>query len=244
MRHALALSLAALLLGGCASHENVDPNGVWINQKAIDAAAKGASLRQALLANGPTLEWSIDTVAGQARFSNGFEEGEGKLVPQADGQFKVDFYGNGEDTLKIDGDTLQQAASDNAPVQTFSKSATPARADTPVGATFEQALYTAYMGGDWKVVEGPGQGGVAHFLPDGRIDGLAGLDRYALCLAGDCAAMSGEFDSMWLEQQQRGNAFIFRRKGNQLEILQALNQAQDDEMPNLVPGTRRWLLSK
>jgi hypothetical protein len=100
------------------------------------------------------------------------------------------------------------------------------------------------MGGEWRVVEGPGQGGVAHFRADGQVDGLGGVDRYALCMTGDCASMSGEFDSMWLEQQQQGNAFIFRRNGDQLEILQALNQSQDDEIPNLVPGTRRWLLSK
>ena len=244
MRRALSLSLAALLLGGCASHETVDPTGIWINQNAIDAAAKGCNLRQALLANGPTLEWSLNTQAGQASFSNGFEVGEGKLLTQANGELKVDFYGNGEETLKVDGDELQQAASDSSPQQNFKKSATPVRADATTGTAFEQALYTAYMGGDWKVIEGPGQGSVAHFLPDGRIEGLAGLDRYALCLAGDCAAMSGEYDSMWLEQQQQGAPFIFRRSGGKLEILQAVNSAQDGEMPNLAPGPRRWVLQK
>lgn len=244
MRNALALSLAALLLGGCASHENLDPNGIWINQNAIDAAAKGGNLRQALLANGPTLEWSLDTQAGQATLYNGFELSEGRMQPQASGELKVDFYGNGEETLKVDGDQLQQSASDTSPQQNFRKTTTVVPANAPIGTSFEQALYSAYMGGNWKVVEGPGAGSTAHFLPDGRIDGLAGLDRYALCLAGDCAAMSGEFDSMWLEQKQQGNAFIFRRTGNQLEILQALNQAGENEMPDLHPGVRRWLLSK
>jgi predicted Fe-S protein YdhL (DUF1289 family) len=41
------LSLAALLLGGCASHKPEDFNGTWINQDAIDAASK-AALREAL----------------------------------------------------------------------------------------------------------------------------------------------------------------------------------------------------
>ena len=244
MRHALALSLAALLLGGCASHENVDPNGIWINQKAIDAAAKGGHLRQALVANGPTQEWLLDTQAGQATFSNGFETAEGKLVAQTNGELNVEFYGSGAEVLKVDGDELQQLATENAPLQTFKKVLAPVRPGAPVGAAFESALYGAYMGGEWRVVEGPGQGGVAHFRADGQVDGLGGVDRYALCMTGDCASMCGEFDSMWLEQQQQGNAFIFRRNGDQLEILQALNQSQDDEIPNLVPGTRRWLLSK
>lgn len=42
MRNALALSLLALLLGGCASNPaDRDISGTWINQVAIDAAAKG-----------------------------------------------------------------------------------------------------------------------------------------------------------------------------------------------------------
>ena len=52
MRHALALSLAALLLGGCASNPaDRDISGTWINQVAIDAAAKGGPLREALQAH-------------------------------------------------------------------------------------------------------------------------------------------------------------------------------------------------
>jgi hypothetical protein len=38
----IASGLAALLLGGCASHKPEDFNGTWINQDAIDAASKAA----------------------------------------------------------------------------------------------------------------------------------------------------------------------------------------------------------
>ena len=45
MRKALALSLLAVLLGGCASDPaDRDISGTWINQAAIDAAAKGGYL--------------------------------------------------------------------------------------------------------------------------------------------------------------------------------------------------------
>lgn len=244
MRHALALSLVAALLVGCASHTNVDPNGIWINQSAIDAAAKGVSLRQALLGNGPNLEWHLNTQAGQASYSNGFEQDEGKLIPDAPGKWKVDFYGSYSEALEIKGDRLLQGPSDNAPQQTFIKSKTQMDANAPPGTAFEEALYGAYLGGDWKIIEGPGQGGTVHFTSDGRLQGIDGLDRYALCLAGDCAAMSGEYDSMWMEKDQKGNAYIFKRDGKSLEILEAINQAKPADMPDLHPGARRWLLKK
>jgi hypothetical protein len=100
------------------------------------------------------------------------------------------------------------------------------------------------MGGDWKISSGPGEGGQVKFLPDGRLEGLPGADRYALCLAGDCASMSGENDSIWLQQGNKGAAWIFVRKGKQLEIFQALNSAQPDDQPQLNPGPRQWLLEK
>lgn len=40
MRSALAISLLAVILGGCASHADRNPDGTWINQTAIDAAVK------------------------------------------------------------------------------------------------------------------------------------------------------------------------------------------------------------
>lgn len=244
MRQALALLFVAGLLSGCASQAPVDPEGIWINQNAIDTAAKGANLRQSLLANGPNLEWNLNTKAGQATFSNGFEMGEGKLLAKQDNTWDVDFYGNYTEVLSIKGSDLKQAPSDSGGEQHFIKAPIPAEASASPGSTFERALYTAYMGGNWKIVDGPGKGGVATFSPLGQVTGMAGIDRYALCLAGDCAAMSGEYDSMWLEMAGKGNAFIFIRKDTQLEILQALNQAADNEMPDLHPGVRRWLLEK
>ena len=49
-------------------------------------------------------------------------------------------------------------------------------------------------------------------------------------------------DSLWLERNQRGAPFIIKRNGNQLEIFQAVNRAQPDEMPMLAAGKRQWLL--
>src|SRR5471030_1138753 len=232
MRVALALSLLAAVLSGCASHSNRTPDGIWINQAAIDAAAKGGNLRQALLANGPNLEWNVNTAGGQASFSNGFELSEGKITSSTDGKLHVDFYGNFTEDLSLKGDDLVQAASDSSPEQRFQQPKEAAPAGAQPGTSFEKALYSAYLGS------------TVQFKPDGSVDGLPGNDRFALCLAGDCAAMSGEYDSMWLEKAEQGNPYVFVRKGKQLEIFQALNNAQADEMPDLRPGERRWLLEK
>ncbi|RMQ49195.1 putative lipoprotein [Pseudomonas cichorii] len=244
MRSALAISLLAAILSGCASHADRNPDGTWINQTAIDAAVKGGNLREALLANGPNLEWQVNTKANQATYSNGFELGEGKIASAADGKLHINFYGNFAEDLTVKGDSLVQAASESGPEQHFEKPENPAADGAPPGSSFEKALYGAYMGGKWTIVSGDGQGSTVQFLPDGSVQGLPENDRYALCLAGDCAAMSGEYDSMWLEKNEQGNPWIFARKGKQLEIFQALNEARSDEMPQLRPGPRRWLLEQ
>lgn len=241
MRHALPLALAALLLSGCASHKPEDFNGTWINQRAIDAASKGTSLRQAIADNGPVLEWKIDVSKQQATLSNGFEAADGQLLANKN-DWQVNFQGGQSEQLSLDGKALVQAPGQLGKEQVFSRANPPA--NTPLGGAFEKALYQAYLGGNWKIVEGPGQGGVAHFRENGSVDGLPGPDRYALCLAGDCATMGGEHDSLWLEREQRGAPWIFKRDGKTLEIFQAVNRSQPDEMPLLAPAARRWVLEK
>ncbi|KOY02075.1 MULTISPECIES: hypothetical protein [Pseudomonas] len=245
MRKALALSLLAVFLGGCASNPaDRDISGTWINQVAIDAAAKGGPLREALQAYGPNLEWDVNTKAGQARYTNGFENVEGKLLADESGAWKVDFYGSSASELRRDGKQLSQVANDNEPAQVFDRALIPVPEGAPIGASFERALYTAYMGGSWKIVNGQGEGETVQFQADGQVAGLPGADRYALCLAGDCASMSGGNDNMWLQQNGQGNTWIFARKGKELEIFQAVNTAQADEMPSFTPGQRQWLLEK
>lgn len=244
MRKALAVSLLAVLLGGCASDPaKHDVGGIWINQVAIDAASKGGPLREALQANGPTLEWEINTKAGQARYTNGFETVEGKLPGESADSAKVEVYGSAPTELKRSGKRLLQVANDNEPEQVFDRPrASPEGA--PLGANFERALYSAYLGGKWKIINGPGLGDTVQFQADGAVQGLPGADRYALCLAGDCASMSGGNDSIWLQLNGRGNSWIFVRKDQQLEIFQAVNTALADEVPSLTPGNQQWLLEK
>jgi hypothetical protein len=245
MRKALALSLLAVFLGGCASNPaDRDISGTWINQVAIDAASKGGPLREALQAYGPNLEWDVNTKAGQARYTNGFEKVEGRLLGEQSGAWKVDFYGSSASELKRDGNQLQQAASDNEPEQLFDRAQIPVPEGAPIGASFERALYSTYMGGTWKIANGQGEGGTVQFQADGQVSGLPGADRYALCLAGDCASMSSGNDSMWLQQNGQGNNWIFVRKGKELEILQAVNTALADEQPQFTAGERKWLLEK
>ncbi|MDF0733357.1 hypothetical protein P0Y43_21925 [Pseudomonas entomophila] len=242
MRHALPLALAALLLGGCASHKPEDFNGTWVNQEAIDAAVKGTSLRQALAEHGHVLEWQIDVANQKATYSNGFEAAEGQLAA-ADQQWQVNFEGGQTERLSLDGKELHSADASGGK-QTFVRSNPPAPADAPLGSSFEKALYKAYLGGDWKIVEGQGQGAVVRFSDNGTVTGLPGPDRYALCLAGDCATMGAGNDSLWLERNQRGAPWIFKRDDDKLEIFQAVNTAQQDEMPQLAPGARQWLLER
>ena len=245
MRKALALSLLAIFLGGCASNPaDRDISGTWINQVAIDAAAKGGPLREALQAYGPNLEWDINTKAGQARYTNGFENVEGRLQGEQSGAWKVDFYGSSSSELKRDGGRMKQAATENEPDQLFDRAQIPVPEGAPIGASFERALYSAYLGGSWKIASGDGEGNTVQFQADGQVSGLPGADRYALCLAGDCASMNSDHDSMWLQLNGQGNNWIFARKGRALEIFQAVNTALADEMPQFTPGERKWLLEK
>jgi hypothetical protein len=245
MRKALALSLCALFLGGCASDPaDRDISGTWINQVAIDAAAKGGALREALQGYGPNLEWDVNTKASQARYTNGFENVEGKVLAEESGAWKIDFYGSSASELKRDGKQLLQEANDNEPEQVFDRPKDPAPEGAPLGANFERALYSAYLGGEWKIVNGPGEGGTVLFQSNGQVMGLPGADRYALCLAGDCASMSGGYDNLWLQLNGQGNPWIFARNGKQLEIFQPINASQANEVPSLTPGTRQWLLEK
>ena len=243
MRSLSAALLFCALLSGCASPPS-DPSGTWINQAAIDAATAGGNLREALLAYGPNLEWQIDSQRRLASFSNGFERDEGTFERQADGRLRVDFYGDVQEFLNLSGSELVQAQSATWPEQRFVRApATPAPL-APLGSSFEHALYSAYLGGTWLIKEGLGEGGLVLFNADGSVQGLPGAERYALCLAGDCAAMSGEFDSLWLQLGEQGQSWIFEREGNQLRVFAALNRAQIDEMPDFYKGQQRWLLKR
>jgi hypothetical protein len=126
----------------------------------------------------------------------------------------------------------------------FDRAQIPVPEGAPIGASFERALYSAYMGGSWTIASGQGEGNTVQFQADGQVSGLPGADRYALCLAGDCASMSSTNDNMWLQLNGQGNAYIFTRKGKELEIFQAVNTALADEMPQYTPGERKWLLEK
>ncbi|MET1079398.1 MAG: hypothetical protein ABWY06_15405 [Pseudomonas sp.] len=234
--------LFAVLLGGCAGHSQDDLNGVWINQAAIDAATQGGSLREALLAYGPVLEWQIDSRRQAATFTNGFELPEGRLSATEPGSWQVLFDGDYRRSLQLEDGNLVQSASESGPDQHFTRATATPPAGAPVGSSFERALYQAYLGGEWAIVEGPGEGGSVLFQADGRLEGLPGTDRYALCLAGDCASMVGERDSLWLQQGNQGSVWIFVRDDDELQIFEAHNRAQSDEMPEYGPGPRRWLL--
>ncbi len=243
MRSLLAALFFSTLLSGCAG-KLPDPSGTWINQAAITAASEGGNLREALLAYGPNLEWQIDSQRRLASYSNGYERDEGSLKRQADGHWRVYFYGDVQESLRLSGNELIQAQSATWPEQRFVRTPIAPGPLAPPGSSFEQALYSAYLGGSWLIKEGLGEGGLVIFQADGSVQGLPGAERYALCLAGDCAAMSGEFDSLWLQLGDQGQSWLFEREGDQLRVFEALNRSQIDEMPSYYKGQQHWLLVK
>ena len=242
MRKLLALSL--ILLGGC-SHEpqTSDINGLWINQAAIDSAAQGRPLLQAIDAHGMNLEWNIDTRNGKVQFRNAFELNEGQLLPKAPGTWAIYHDGHLINELQLNGKQLIQQPTKTYAAQVFSRparSVAGARTDT----NFRQALNTAYMGGQWRIVEGPGTGNTVAFKDDGGVTGLGQNDRYQLCLGGDCANQGAGNDTLYLGKGDIGEGWIFVRHGKQLEIFKAINLSLPDEIPQLTPGPRQWLLEK
>ncbi|MEB0045736.1 MULTISPECIES: hypothetical protein [unclassified Pseudomonas] len=243
MRKLLVLSL--ILLGGCThTSQTPDISGLWINQAAIDSAAQGRSLLRAIDAHGLNLEWNIDTRSGKAQFSNAFELGEGQLLPKAPGMWTVDYNGYGSNELQLDGKQLIQQATNNHAGQVFSRPAQPAAAGAKWGATFRQALNSAYMGGQWRIIGGPGTGNIVAFKDDGGVSGLGQNDRYELCLGGDCATQGAGNDTLYLGKGDVGDGWIFVRYGKQLEIFSTINLSRPDEIPQLTPGPRQWLLEK
>lgn len=242
MRRPLLIALSAGLLAGCAGSDS--PDGTWINQPIIDSAREGGPLREALLAHGPNLEWRLDSQRGLATYSNGFEAPEGQLAAGEPGHWQVSYQGDYQESLDLQDGQLVQQASNYGPEQHFSRPEDQAEDGAPIGSSFERALYDAYLGGEWKIHEGVGEGGLVLFHADGRLEGLPGAERYALCLAGDCASMAGEHDSLWLQLGQQGASWIFERDGDQLRILEALNQSAADEVPSYRPGRQAWLLQR
>lgn len=243
MHKLLLLSLA--LLGGCAqTTQPADISGLWINQAAIDTAAQGRPLLRSLSANGMNLEWNIDTQTGKAQLNNGFEVGDGQLLQTAPGIWTVDYNGHGTDELRLNGKQLIQQASKTYPSQVFERPTQPAVVGGQWAATFRQALYSAYMGGQWKIIEGQGAGNLVAFRADGSVSGLGDNSRYDLCLAGDCNSQGAGNDIIYLGSSDAGDSWIFVRSGKQLEILEAINLSKADEIPLLTPGPRQWLLEK
>jgi hypothetical protein len=242
MLRPLLIALGAGLLAGCAGPQN--PDGTWINQPIIDSARDGGPLREALLAHGPNLEWRLNSQHGLATYSNGFEAPQGQLASGEAGHWQVSYQGDYQESLILQAGQLVQQASNYGPEQHFSRPQQQAPDGAPIGSSFEYALYDAYLGGEWTIREGIGEGGLVLFHPDGRLEGLPGAERYALCLAGDCAAMAGEHDSLWLQLGQQGAAWIFERDGDQLRILEARNQSAVDEVPSYRPGRQAWLLQR
>lgn len=243
MRTLLIFSL--ILLGGCSPKPlATDISGLWINQAAIDSAAQGRSLLQAIGANGLNLEWNIDTRTGKAQFSNAFEAADGQLLPNASGNWTVDYNGHGTDELQSDGTQLTQLPTESYPGQVFRRAAQPAPAGARWGTTFRQALNAAYMAGKWKIIEGPGVGSTVEFTADGRLSGLTQNDRYELCLGGGCATQGAGNDTLLLGNVYSGDGFIFVRYGKRMELLKQINLSRPDEIPQLTPGARQWLLEK
>ena len=246
MRKAVfAWPLLAAIVSGCVSQPSgSDIDGIWINQRAIETVAKGLPLLETLRLDGSNLEWDIDGHTGKVIFSNGFETDQGRLLEMRPGVWSVKYNGQHFEHLRLQGQQLIQSANRSRAEKVFEQYKGPVVKHPQGAGTFRQALYFAYMGGSWKIVDGPGAGNTVRFDEEGEVQGLPGADNYGLCIAGDCASQSNAHDSLWTRQNDRSTTWIFKRMGKKLEILQAVNTAQADEMPSFTPGERKWLLEK
>jgi len=239
------LLIGLALLGGCTQvSQPADISGIWINQAAIGTAAQGRPLLKSLQANGNNLEWHVDTRTGQAHASSAFEVDEGQLLPKAPNAWTVDHNGYSRDELHLNDQQLLQLPRKDLPGQVFQRPHPPALAGAQWGSTFRQELNSAYMGGLWKILKGQGAGGTVVFNADGNLSGLGKNDRYELCLGGDCATQGAGNDTLYLGKGDVGDSWIFVRYGNTLGIFQAINHSRPDEIPQLSPGPRQWLLEK
>lgn len=236
---------AFLLQAGC-THTPVPPDisGIWINQSAIDAAAKGLPLLKTFDTYGSTLEWNIDVPGGTAQYSNAFEVADGQLRMTAPGTWTVDYDGYGTDTLRLDGTRLVQPAQGYVPTQAFSRSNQPAHSQAKWGTTFRAALNSAYLGGQWLILKGSGAGNTVRFSADGHVSGLPQTELYELCLGGDCGSMGSGNDILYFDEGDAGDTWIFVREGKRMTIFQALNLSRSDEIPEYKPGAQRWLLEQ
>ena len=63
-------------------------------------------------------------------------------------------------------------------------------------------------------------------------------------LGGDCATQGAGNDTLSLGKGDVADVWIFVRHGKRMEILNAINHAQPDEIPQLAPGPRQWLLEQ
>ena len=146
-------------------------------------------------------------------------------------------------------EVLLQAASDTWPEQRFARPATPAAADAPLGRSFEQALYSAYLGGTWLIQEGLGEGGLVLFQADGslqllgRADGQlkraeAGLEKAQLDLS--YTRITAPVDGMVGERALRVGAYV--NPGARLLSVVPLQQAyvvgnfQETQLTHVQPG--------
>jgi hypothetical protein len=135
--------------------------------------------------------------------------------------------------LELDGDELR-AINPAGAEQHFVRSE--AASNAPLGGSFERRCTKPSWAATGRSSRARAKAPV-RFSDTGNVTGLPGVDRFAVCLAGDCATMGGGNDSMWLERNQRGAPWIFKRDGDTLEIFQAVNRAQPDEMPSWLPAS-------
>lgn len=56
--------------------------------------------------------------------------------------------------------------------------------------------------------------------------------------------MSGDNDSIWLQQGNHGRELLFSLDDDELQLFEAVNTAGANEMPSYVPGKRVWLLER
>ncbi len=194
----VAAVVLLISIAGCA-HRPAGPDlsGRWINRAAIADAVVNGSVRNAVRAHGPVLEWVLDEAHGRAQYDGGGHPGRGTLERTSTG-VTITFEGGRRTVLALRDGVLVGAGRTGAE-ETFVRVQRKLVPDAaPAGAAFVRELQTALLAGSWHdgAADPGADPGTIQFRPDGAVQGLPGVDRYELLLEGDRATSQ---DAVWLE---------------------------------------------
>jgi hypothetical protein len=206
--------------------------GTWINQSALDAARAAHGVRAAAGAFEPATDLTFAAAGNRVTFGNQMEQWEGTWHRIGPRRFEIaGLYGGAGHPpafaqLAADGRTFRLrppgGAADKA-----------ARTYVRAPAGFPAALNAAVIAGRYRPPASCACGPAVTFRADGTVRGITGYTHYAVCVAGDCAAMT-DADALTLTGKAGTKLVYYRFEAGRLELRSVRNTAAADEKPSYV----------